>query len=131
VVAAINTVVRAPYSRSAEEIISRTGREIAEVSLKVISWSAMIGALQFAGIRSGSEALWALIFLSKAMLWIFIYCNVMRLDIALFRPMSLPEHLRGRILWMSLNLAVTQGLFLMAFFITDSVIKAIIHLQTR
>jgi predicted Abi (CAAX) family protease len=65
------------------------------------------------------------------MLFIFIYGNVTRLEIALFRPIIHPEPLRVRIFWMSLNLAVVLGLFLIAFFIIDSVIKAIIDLQTR
>jgi hypothetical protein len=36
-----------------------------------------------------------------------------------------------RIILLSLNLIVTQGLLMIAFFIADSVIKAIIDLQTH
>jgi hypothetical protein len=130
-VSVVKAVAQAPYSPKAEEIISRVGREVAEISLKFISWSAMIGALQFAQIKSGNENLWLLIFLAKVMLWMFIYCNISRLEIALFRPTIRPQSLRLRIVLMSLNLVVAQGLFMIAFFISDSVIKAIIDLQTR
>jgi hypothetical protein len=131
VVAAVKAVAQAPYSRKAEEIISRVGREVAEISLKFISWSVMIGALQFAAIKSGNKNLPVLIFVIKAMLWLFLYCNVMRVEISLFRPTTLPNSAHMRIFWMFLNLIVAQGLFLVAILISDSVIQAIIDLQTR
>jgi hypothetical protein len=65
------------------------------------------------------------------MLWVFIYCNIMRIEIALFRPTIRPHPMQVRIILLSLNLIVTQGLLMIAFFIADSVIKAIIDLQTH
>jgi hypothetical protein len=61
----LKAVAQAPYSPQSEEIISRAGRDIAEVALKFISWSAMIGALQFAEIKSGNQHLSLLILAVK------------------------------------------------------------------
>jgi hypothetical protein len=55
----------------------------------------------------------------------------MRIEIALFRPTIRPHPMQVRIILLSLNLIVTQGLLMIAFFIADSVIKAIIDLQTH
>ena len=87
-VSVVKAVAQAPYSPNAEENYPRVGREVAEISLKFISWSAMIGALQFAQVKSGNENLSLLIFLTKVMLWVFIYCNVSRLEIALLDQQS-------------------------------------------
>jgi hypothetical protein len=91
----------------------------------------MIGALQFTEIKSGNRHLSLLIFAVKTMLWVFIYCNIIRIEIALFRPSIRPHSMQVRIVLLSLNLIATQGLFMIAILIAESVIKAIIDLQTH
>jgi hypothetical protein len=69
----LKAVAQAPYSPQAEKIISAVGRDIAEVSLKFISWSAMIGALQFAEIKSGNQHLWLFkLLLSKLSMGVYL-----------------------------------------------------------
>jgi hypothetical protein len=117
------------YSRRAEELISGFGREVAEISLKYISWSLMIAALQFAYIKSGNKSLSIMLIIIKIMLWIFLYCNVMRLDYIFFSPERIPVRIGTSVIFAVLNIIVVQGLFIGGIFLSDAVIKAIVDLQ--
>jgi hypothetical protein len=122
-------MMQASYSRKAEELISKFGREIAEISLKYISWSLMIAALQFAYIKSGNKSLSILLIIIKIMLWIFLYCNVMRLDYLFFSPARMPVRIGASVIFAVLNVIVIQGLYIGGIFLSDAVIKAIVDLQ--
>jgi hypothetical protein len=97
--ATLKSVMQASYSRKAEELISGFGREIAEISLKYISWSLMIAALQFAYIKSGNRSLSVMLIIIKIMLWIFLYFNVMRLDYLFFSPGRMPVRIGAYVIF--------------------------------
>jgi hypothetical protein len=120
------------YSPAAEETISRVGRDLAETALKSISWSVMIGALEFAATKSGNKGLTVIVFGIKAMLWIYLFYSVKRIELAVDRTLF---RLRSNSRWFNVllpfNLVVTLGLFVVALLISNSVIKAIVELQTH